>query len=444
MARCRRYTIVLMVALVVVLAGCDWPQFRGGPQHTGASGDPSIDANTLTSKVGLRWYGSMDNNSATSPTLANGVVYTGGGNGSLYAFDATGKGCSGTPITCDPLWVGHTNATIITAPAVADGVVYVSTFGGALYAFDASGGAGCVVTFGLKSCPPLWIADMDSHFESSPVVANGVVYVGSNNNNLYAFDAAGVTGCTGTSPRLCKPLWSAPTGLWVESSPAVADGVVYVGSFDNKLYAFDALGTTNCSGTPKTCLPLWTAPTGASIFSSPAVADGVVYVGSDDKKLYAFDAAGVSNCSGMPTTCAPLWTATMGDYVESSPAVANGVVYVGSDDHNLYAFDAKGNTNCAGTPTTCSPLWTAVTGGSVFSSPAVAHGIVYVGSYDGHLYAFDGAGVAKCSGSPQRQCSPIWSAPMKDGVAASPAIGHGWIYAGSVGLSAFASPAQSG
>jgi outer membrane protein assembly factor BamB len=33
-------------------------------------------------------------------------------------------------------------------------------------------------------------------------------------------------------------LWSFATGSYVESSPAVADGVVYVGSLDGKVYAF--------------------------------------------------------------------------------------------------------------------------------------------------------------------------------------------------------------
>jgi len=74
----------------------------------------------------------------------------------------------------------------------------------------------------------------------------------------------------------------------VASSPAVANGVVFVGSYDGKLYAYDASGSTDCSGTPKTCSPVWTATTGARILSSPAVADGMVYVGSSDYNFYAF------------------------------------------------------------------------------------------------------------------------------------------------------------
>jgi len=73
-------------------------------------------------------------------------------------------------------------------------------------------------------------------------------------------------------------LWMTPTGGDVVSSPAVANGVVYVGSFDHKLYALDA----------RTGAILWSSATGDSIYSSPTVIDGVVYIGSQDHHLYAF------------------------------------------------------------------------------------------------------------------------------------------------------------
>jgi hypothetical protein len=55
-------------------------------------------------------------------------------------------------------------------------------------------------------------------------------HVGSQDNNVYALNAS-----TGV------PLWSYTTGGPVESSPAVANGVVYVGSDDNNIYAFAPL-----------------------------------------------------------------------------------------------------------------------------------------------------------------------------------------------------------
>ena len=121
----------------------------------------------------------------------------------------------------------------------------------------------------------------------------------------------------------------ATAGDKADSSPAVSGGVLYVGSDDHKLYAVDAGGQTDCTtGTPAVCAPLWTAFTGGDSYTSPAVSNGVVYVGSTDGLLYAFSAAGTTNCSGTPLTCSPLWTANTGGSIGSSPVVSNGDVYV--------------------------------------------------------------------------------------------------------------------
>jgi eukaryotic-like serine/threonine-protein kinase len=76
---------------------------------------------------------------------------------------------------------------------------------------------------------------------------------------------------------------------------------------------------------------LWSYTTGKQVLSSPAVANGVVYVGSFDNNVYALNAK----------TGAKLWSYTTGSYVWSSPVVVNGTVYVGSYDGNVYAFGLK-------------------------------------------------------------------------------------------------------
>jgi outer membrane protein assembly factor BamB len=124
-------------------------------------------------------------------------------------------------------------------------------------------------------------------------------------NNLYAFDAS--TG------RLQQRV-SVPSG----SSPAIANGIIYIGSDDHKLYAIDI----------KTGQRKWVAFTRDMIYSSPMVANGVVYVGSRDYNLYAFDAA----------TGRQKWAVMTDREIDSSPTVANGVAYIGSNDGKLYAF----------------------------------------------------------------------------------------------------------
>ncbi len=334
-------------------------------------------------------------------------------------------------------WTGATGGSE-AEPVVAGGVVYATSGDGKLYAFDAAGASGC--SGSPKVCAPLWTTD--AFFPTGPVVADGVVYVGSGDGTLYAFDAAGVSGCSG-SPKVCQPLWTGRAGPII-ASPAVVGGVVYVASFDGSLYAFDAAGVSGCSGSPTVCQPLWTGPTRGSnahdMRSSPAVVDGVVYVADrDEGDLYAFDAAGVSGCSGSPKVCQPLWTAHTG-FVESSPAVAGGVVYVGSFyDGTLYAFDAAGMSGCSGSPTVCQPLWTTNLGFGLSSSPAVAGGIVYDASNSGNIFsAFDAAGVSGCSGSPT-VCAPLWTAHIDGGLDySSPAVASGVVFVGSEGGTLYA------
>jgi outer membrane protein assembly factor BamB len=109
----------------------------------------------------------------------------------------------------------------------------------------------------------------------------------------------------------------------VDTAPAVANGLVYVGSDDDSVYALDA----------RTGALQWKYTTGSVVLSSPMVANGVVYVGSVfEDKLYALDAG----------TGAQLWQYTTWSYVSSSPVVADGVLYFGSSDKNLYAFHLPG------------------------------------------------------------------------------------------------------
>ena len=123
------------------------------------------------------------------------------------------------------------------------------------------------------------------------------VYVGSDDNNLYAFNA--LTGA---------PAWVAVTGDDIQSSPVLnsSNTIVYVGSLDGNLYAFNAL----------TGAPVWVAGTGGIIRSSPVLnsANTIVYVGSFDNNLYAFNAL-----TGAPAWGAP---AVTGGDIRSSPVLS--------------------------------------------------------------------------------------------------------------------------
>jgi eukaryotic-like serine/threonine-protein kinase len=227
-----------------------------------------------------------------------------------------------------------------------------------------------------------WNFHTDGRVISSPAVVNGVVYVGSTDSILYAIDAA--------SGAL---KWKFPTGSWVVSSPAVADGIVYFGSYDSFLYAVDA----------RTGELKWKFQTGGErryigkhlhhlepaaepmpdpwdfYLSSPGISNGTVYFGSGDGNIYAVDAA----------TGALKWKVQTGDVVHSSPAIVDGTLYIGSWDTYLYALEASSGKEKWRFKTGDDPEFHNHIG--IQSSPAVMDGIVYFGSRDSYAYAVDAA-----------------------------------------------------
>ena len=308
-------------------------------------------------------------------------------------------------------WAAPVEGAIgISSPTVANGMVYIGSFDHKVYAFDAATGR------------RVWATPTQDTIYSSPAVANGVVYIGSADNNVYALNA--MSG---------HILWTLPTGGVVGSSPAVVDGVVYIGSSDHKMYALNA-----SSGHV-----IWTFPTGSNINSSPAVVDGVVYFGSYDHKMYAIDASSGKLIWAVPvaggifdspavdngivyigtkenstlyainmSTGKINWMMPTGDYINSSPAIAYGTVYVGAKDGKLYAFDAF----------TGKEKWTAINipGAEVASSPTIANGVVYAGSWNRHLYAIDAY-----------NGNILWYTVTGDAIESSPTVLNGVVYFGS-------------
>jgi eukaryotic-like serine/threonine-protein kinase len=227
-----------------------------------------------------------------------------------------------------------------------------------------------------------WTFHTSGRVISSPAVSNGMAYVGSTDGNLYAVDLE-----SGAQK------WKFETKVRVSSSPAVSAGIVYFGSYDSNFYAVDAT-----TGKLK-----WKFQTGGErrfaakhihgiqpaaetmpdpfdfYLSSPAVWNGAVYFGSGDGNIYALDAG----------TGALKWKFQTGDVVHASPAIANGILFIGSWDSFFYAIDAV----------TGKEKWRYKTGEDhevynqvgIQSSAAVMDGVVYFGCRDSYFYALDAA-----------------------------------------------------
>ena len=329
----------------------------------------------------------------------------------------TGHNTGSGPLTNQTLWsyVIKPYLDVSSSPVVIDGVVYIGGYeDDYVYALNASTGQ------------LIWKHNV-VEYANSPVVVDGVVYIGSNGDYVYALNAS--TG---------EEIWNYyRTYGDVESPPVVVDGVVYVGSEGGIeggfIYALDA----------STGDLIWKYQTSGLVKSSPAVVDGVVYIGSGDGKFYALNAStgdliwmhlassSWARWSSPAVVDGVVYAGSEDDYVyaldagtgdliwkyktgkgvfSSSPAVVDGVVYVGSRDHNVYALNAS----------TGKKIWNYTTGEDVVSSPAVVGSVVYVGSSDGKVYALD-AGTGDV----------IWKYAIGYKVISSPAVVDGVLYVGS-------------
>jgi len=237
----------------------------------------------------------------TSPTVANGYVYaTPHKTGAVTAFDAAGiKNCSGSPKTCSPLWstVSHVgpNGTGAIGSPVVGGYIVQYREDSSLAVYDAHGTTNCSGTPAL--CQPLWTAATGPQQAASMVaVAYGNIYVPAY-QHIDVFDLGGTTNCAGT-PKVCTPLRSVTSpamggGIAVASSVTIANGVGYIGvknlnSSGGRLIAFDAQDTASCAGQPLTCPILWSQDFSGAPDSTPAVADGRIYIGTLDGLLHAY------------------------------------------------------------------------------------------------------------------------------------------------------------
>jgi outer membrane protein assembly factor BamB/tRNA A-37 threonylcarbamoyl transferase component Bud32 len=294
----------------------------------------------------------------------------------------------------------------------------------ALMSLSSARGRGGTGAFGTTAfvgsdVAPIWRFRCEDEIRSSPAVHQGVVYIGAYDHNLYALDADNG-----------KFMWKYATEGGIGSSPCVYEGRVFFGSADRLLYAISA----------ETGRIAWTCPTQGSVWSSPRAAFDHVFFGSDDNNLYA-----VNTFSGRVA-----WKFGTEGKVRSSPSIGSDTIYIGSEGGVVYAVDISGQARWryrAKRGVTSSPAlssemvfvgcqdsyvygldirsgwsaWRQRTGGAVVSSPVIGEGLLFVGSVDSHFYALD-----------MESGRVVWRYATEGQVTSNPAVGEGAVYFGSV------------
>ncbi|MFY7954058.1 MAG: PQQ-binding-like beta-propeller repeat protein, partial [Armatimonadaceae bacterium] len=205
-------------------------------------------------------------------------------------------------------------------------------------------------------------------FSSPAIGADGTVYVGSLDGNLYAFSAAGTLK------------WTMRTGGAIESSPTIsADGTIYIGSTDRKLYAVQDNGTS--------ARVLWSNRLNGPVFGSPTLdKNGYLYfaVAEPDNQVYCVDSLnGKSRMVGDR-----VWS-----YTASGPIQAH--LLMDSTETAIFVADIFGNVHKVSTAT-ATAAWSAPyqSGSTIYSSAPVlatsgGRDLVLFGTIEGKFHAVD-------------------------------------------------------
>ncbi len=277
----------------------------------------------------------------------------------------------------------------------------------------------------------VWSFECEDEIRGSPIVHNGVVYVGCYDNNLYALDA-----------KNGQFLWKYATEGGIATRPAAQDEAIFVGSEDYRLHAISAsLGRL-----------IWTYYTDGPIRCSPTISHGHIFVGSDDTHLHVVnmlsgrrawraEAAGPIRSTPLVLAERVYFGCESGDFycidfrgemkwrfkakraVTSSPLLVEGMIYFASLDWTLYAIEAEGGWQ----------VWRFRMGKPSISSPTYAEGRLFVGCADGIIYCVDA-----------RSSREVWRFQTEHQVTGSPVLHEDSLYCGSADGSIYCLDFRSG
>jgi outer membrane protein assembly factor BamB len=330
--------------------------FRGNPQRTGLFDFPAI-----REQPSVAWQTKVSSTWLMPPVLGDEMLYTGSGDGVLYALDVN---------TGQQIWSTGGFGQLENSGAVAGEILVVGGYDQRVRALDSHTGE------------VLWSFSTSSFVQASPLIVEDLVYIATD-HALYALDLTsgqlqwetatgdedaymgapayedGVIYTTGGKVILAVDSTSGEE-LWriqkndAFTSLAVANQMIYVGNFDGSFYAFDQ----------ETGEERWKFEEEGIFWAGPAIEGNTVYTGNENI-VYALNAQ----------TGEQLWSFEAGSKSVSEPTVSDGVVYVSDSSHefprgprHLYALDAA----------TGDELWTFETVATFLPAPALGEEAIYV------------------------------------------------------------------
>jgi outer membrane protein assembly factor BamB len=198
---------------------------------------------------------------------------------------------------------------------------------------------GELVVLSMKNGRRKW-AHPTGRAEPSPAIRDGIAYVGAANGNVYAMDL-----------ERRKPRWVYSGGVKITSSIAIVGKRLYFGDYAGRVVCLNARNGRT----------IWVGSAGSRVYGTVAVANGRVFAPSVFSGLSALSAR----------TGRLLWRNSVGSYLYSSPAVYRGRVYYGTYGRVVYSASAK----------TGNVIWARSVPRAVSGAVQVVGGIVYAANF---------------------------------------------------------------
>jgi outer membrane protein assembly factor BamB len=232
-----------------------------------------------------------------------------------------------------------------------------------------------------------WRIDLGAYTSSSPIIADGRMYLGYEKGMICA------------DPYSGKIHWEFSTNKRVFSTPTYYDGDIVFGSWDKFVYRLDG----------KTGDVIWDTEFPAVVDCSPVIFDGKVYAGDflglfttiefdngyvgriystgdwlvgsaafDGEILYFGSKVAIFYALNKETF-KPKWEFEPGGDISSTPAIDTSRVYFGSNNNMFHCLDIR----------TGKMIWQFATNGLLFSSPAIHGERVFFGAADSTVYCLN-------------------------------------------------------
>ncbi len=338
------------------------PALAGNVAYVGAHDGVVYAINVETGELAARSQplgGKIEGGLAVAVVLGRSSLVVPCSDGRLYLLDAA---------TLAQRSVIAVGGRLRSAPVIQQELVYVGSEDGFVAAISLRGEritGQWRTKGGVRGTPARW----------------GVLLLcGSRDGSLYAFDSRDPDS---------EPVWAVATRHQVHGTPVVDDklGLAFFGSLDETVYAVDRSGCT-----------LWPQRLDGQIMAGPTLAEGKLFVGTTDGKLYGLDAA-----SGRL-----LWQPYQtGDWIVAPPAVWRGVVICGSNDGHLYVLDAATGAMLWRFPAGSAVQAQAAITASALMVVATAAGTVY--GLPWHLRNYnDAAKWLEERGNREREAGELW------------------------------------